>query len=70
MRRRKRFTLRLVVLGFAVAAIGAPTAQAMPDDLTGPEVRALQRAKQRADQRSVHQQVFTQASRRRTQQAR
>jgi hypothetical protein len=70
MRRRKRFTLRLVALGFAAAALGAPAAKAMPDGLTGPEIRVLQQAQQRADQRGVHQLVFTQASKRRAQRAR
>jgi hypothetical protein len=32
MTRRKRFTIRLVALGFAVAALSAPTAQAIPDE--------------------------------------
>jgi hypothetical protein len=41
MRRKKRFTLRLVALGFAVAAFGAPAAQGMPQDLTGVELRGL-----------------------------
>ena len=38
--RGKRLT-QLVVLGLAAAALGAPSAQAMPVDLTGPEVRAM-----------------------------
>jgi hypothetical protein len=41
MRRKKRFTIRLVALGFAVAALGAPAAQAMPEDLIGDELRGL-----------------------------
>ena len=32
MKRRKRFSIRLVALGFAIAAIAAPTAQAVPSD--------------------------------------
>ena len=30
MKRRKRFSIRLIALGFAIAAIAAPTAQAVP----------------------------------------
>jgi hypothetical protein len=41
MKRRKRFTIRLVALGFAVTALAAPTAQAGPDGITGPELRAI-----------------------------
>jgi hypothetical protein len=41
MRRKKRFTLRLVAVGFAVAALGAPAAQAMPEGVTGVELRGL-----------------------------
>jgi hypothetical protein len=41
MKRRKRFTIRLVALGFAVTAIAAPTAQAGPEGLTGPELRSV-----------------------------
>lgn len=32
MKRRKRFSIRLVALGLAVVAIAAPTAQAVPSD--------------------------------------
>jgi hypothetical protein len=32
MKRRKRFSIRLVALGFAIAAIAAPTALAVPSD--------------------------------------
>jgi hypothetical protein len=32
MKRRKRFSIRLVALGFAVTAIAAPAAQAVPTD--------------------------------------
>jgi hypothetical protein len=41
MKRRKRFAIRLVALGFAVTALAAPTAQAGPDGITGPELRAI-----------------------------
>ena len=41
MKRKKRYTIKLVALGFAVAAIGAPAAQARPDGMTGSEVRSL-----------------------------
>jgi uncharacterized lipoprotein YbaY len=44
MRRSKRFSIKLVAVGFAAAALAAPSAQAMPD-LPGDEVRALQEAK-------------------------
>lgn len=44
MRRKKRFTIRLVALGFAVAAIGAPTAQAIPEGMDGSDLRALHSA--------------------------
>ena len=40
----KRLT-QLVILGLAAAALGAPSAQAMPTDLTGPEVRAMTASK-------------------------
>jgi hypothetical protein len=41
MKRRKRFAIRFVALGFAVTAIAAPTAQAGPDGMTGPELRSV-----------------------------
>jgi hypothetical protein len=41
MRRRKRFTIRLVALGFAAAAIAAPAAQAIPEGMQGSDLRAL-----------------------------
>lgn len=41
MKRRKRFAIRLVALGFAVTAVAAPTAYAGPDGMTGPELRTL-----------------------------
>jgi hypothetical protein len=41
MRRRKRFTIRMVALGFAVAAMAAPAAQAIPEGVHGSEMRAL-----------------------------
>lgn len=44
MSHKKRFSIKLVALGFAVAAI-APSAQARPDpEPTGPELRALHQA--------------------------
>jgi hypothetical protein len=42
--RGRRITL-LVVIGLVAAGSGASYAQAMPIDLTGPEVRGLQMAK-------------------------
>jgi hypothetical protein len=42
MRRKKRFTIRLVALGFAVAAISAPVAQAIPEGMDGSDLRAIQ----------------------------
>jgi hypothetical protein len=42
MRRKKRFTIRLVALGFAVAAISAPVASAIPEGMDGEDLRALQ----------------------------
>jgi hypothetical protein len=41
MKRRKRYAIRLAALGFAVTAIAAPTAQAGPEGLTGPELRSV-----------------------------
>jgi hypothetical protein len=41
MRRKKRFTIKLVAIGFAVAAIGAPVAQAIPEGLDGSDSRAI-----------------------------
>ena len=41
MRRKKRFTIRLVAIGFAVAAISAPVAQAIPEGMDGSDLRAL-----------------------------
>jgi hypothetical protein len=41
MKRRKRYFIRFAALGFAVTAIAAPTAQAGPDGMTGPETRAI-----------------------------
>ena len=45
MRRRKRLTIKVLAGAFAVAAFATPTAQAMPPDLPGDQVRALQEAK-------------------------
>jgi hypothetical protein len=47
MRRRKRFTIKLLVVGFAVGAFAAPSAQSMPppEDLPGDQVRAFREAK-------------------------
>ena len=44
MRRRKGFAIKVLAGVFAVAALAAP-AQAMPPDLPGDQVRALQEAK-------------------------
>jgi hypothetical protein len=41
MKRQKRYTIKLVALGLAVAAVGAPAVQARPDGMTGSEVRSL-----------------------------
>ena len=58
MRRRKRLTINVLAgafedvrrvvaheVAFAVAALATPTAQAMPPDLPGDQVRALHEAK-------------------------
>jgi hypothetical protein len=45
MRHRKGFTTVALAGAFAVAALAAPAAQAMPPDLPGDQVRALQEAK-------------------------
>jgi hypothetical protein len=47
MRRRKRFAIKLLVVGLTVAAFAAPSAQSMPppEDLPGDQVRALREAK-------------------------
>jgi hypothetical protein len=46
MRHKKQLSIKLVALGFAVTAIAAPSAQAMPDPwLPGEEMRALQQVK-------------------------
>jgi hypothetical protein len=45
MRLRKRLTINVLAGAFAVAALATPTAQAMPPDLPGDQVRALQEAK-------------------------
>jgi hypothetical protein len=57
MRRKKRFTIRLVALGFAAAAIAAPAAQAIPEGMNGTELRALQSGGERVvspDDRTIH----------------
>jgi hypothetical protein len=41
MRRKKRFTIKMVALGFAAAAIAAPAAQAIPESVQGSDLRAL-----------------------------
>jgi hypothetical protein len=41
MRRKKRFTIKMVALGFAVAAIAAPAAQAIPEGVQGSDMRVL-----------------------------
>ena len=45
MRRRKGLTTVVLAGAFAVAALSGPAAQAMPPDLPGDQVRALQEAK-------------------------
>jgi hypothetical protein len=57
MRRKKRFTIRLVALGFAVAAISAPVAQAIPEGMDGSDLRAIQSGGQvvvSPDDRAIH----------------
>ena len=41
MKRAKRFTIRRIALGLAVAAIAPATAQANPIDMTGEDFRYL-----------------------------
>jgi hypothetical protein len=41
MKRAKQFIIRGIVLGLAVAAIAPATAQAMPVDMTGEDMRYL-----------------------------
>jgi hypothetical protein len=41
MRRKKRFTIKMVALGFAVAALAAPAAQAIPEGAQGSDMRVL-----------------------------
>jgi hypothetical protein len=43
--RRKRPKIRLLALGLAAAAVGAPAAQAMPEGLDGMEARMLQESR-------------------------
>ena len=47
MRHRKRFAIKVLAVGFAVAAFAAPSALSMPppEDLPGDQVRALREAK-------------------------
>ena len=45
MRHRKGFATMALAGAFAVAALASPAAQAMPPDLPGDQVRALQEAK-------------------------
>jgi hypothetical protein len=57
MRRKKRFTIRLVAIGFAVAAISAPVAQAIPEGMDGSDLRAIQSSGQvvvSPDDRAIH----------------
>jgi hypothetical protein len=57
MRRRKRFTIKMVALGFAVAALAAPTAQAIPEGLSGSDLRELRDNGNQIvspDDRSIH----------------
>jgi hypothetical protein len=48
MRLRRPLSIKVMALGFAAAAIGAPSAQAMPDDLTGEDARAIRQSSIRA----------------------
>jgi hypothetical protein len=41
MRRKKRFTIKMVALGFAVAALSAPAAQAIPEGMQSSDLRSL-----------------------------
>jgi hypothetical protein len=41
MRFKKRFTIKMVALGFAVAALAAPAAQAIPEGVQGSDMRVL-----------------------------
>jgi hypothetical protein len=41
MKRRKRITIKMVALGFAVAAFAAPVAQAIPEGMQGSDLQAL-----------------------------
>jgi hypothetical protein len=41
MRRKKWFTIKMVALGFAVAAVAAPVAQAIPEGVQGSDLRVL-----------------------------
>ena len=49
MKRRKRFTIRLVALGFAVTALAAPTAQARLDQTSGAPAKIVS-----PDHRAIH----------------
>jgi hypothetical protein len=49
MKRRKRFTIRLVALGFAVTALAAPTAQARLDQTGGGATKVVS-----PDDRPIH----------------
>ena len=52
MKRKKRVAIKLLAVGFAVAAFAAPSAQSMPppEDLPGDQVRALHKEKAKARQ--------------------
>lgn len=49
MKRRKRFTIKLVALGFAVTALAAPTAQARLDQSSGSATKVVS-----PDDRPIH----------------
>jgi hypothetical protein len=49
MKRRKRFTIKLVALGFAVTALAAPTAQARLDQGSGSATKVVS-----PDDRPIH----------------
>ena len=69
MKRAKRFTIRRIALGLAVAAIAPATAQASPIDMTGEDFRyihsqALADAKKRVDVTDLRKAAAQQRSQR------
>ena len=68
MKRAKRFTIRRIALGLAVAAIAPATAQASPIDMTGEDFRylhsqAVADAKKRVDATELRKAAAQQRSR-------